>query len=116
MNSRPWLAVAVYVRAPAAEAPMHTDIAPNSLSTLRNSHEPSSPAFTICESPSTMWVWGEIGYAQMTSGRHAATVSATAREPSICLGTGHLPQHAVDETVRGLSRGGIALGRRARKA
>src|SRR5215207_3809518 len=109
MNSRPWLAVAVYVRAPAAEAPMHTDIAPNSLSTLRNSHEPSSPAFTICESPSTMWVWGEIGYAQMTSGRHAATVSATAREPSICLGIDRL--QVADDLVRGLRRRGVA-GRR----
>src|SRR6187397_2650871 len=97
MNSSPWLAVAVYVRAPAAEAPMHADIAPNSLSTLRNSHEPSSPAFTIWESPSTMWVWGEIGYAQMTSGRQAATVSATAREPSICLGTGRLLQRVIDK-------------------
>ena len=29
-----------------------------------------------------MCVWGEIGYAQMTSGRHNATASATAREPS----------------------------------
>ncbi len=35
MNSRPWLAVAVYVRAPAAEAPMQADIAPNSDSTMR---------------------------------------------------------------------------------
>ena len=61
MNSSPWLAVAVYVRAPAAEAPMQADIAPNSLSTLRNSQVPSSPAFTICDRPSTMWVCGEIG-------------------------------------------------------
>jgi hypothetical protein len=29
-----------------------------------------------------MCVCGEIGYAQMTSGRHSATASATAREPS----------------------------------
>ena len=61
MNSSPWLAVAVYVRAPVADAPMHADIAANSHSTLRNSQEPSSPAFTICERPSTMWVCGEIG-------------------------------------------------------
>src|SRR5215208_1083918 len=88
---------------------MHADIAANSLSTLRNSHEPSSPAFTICESPSTMWVWGEIGYAQMTSGRHAATVSATAREPSICLGIDRL--HAPDDLMRGPRRRGVA-GRR----
>jgi hypothetical protein len=26
-----------------------------------------------------------MGYAQITWGRHIATVSATAREPSICL-------------------------------
>src|SRR5215207_7659580 len=116
MNSRPWLAVAVYVRAPAAEAPMHTDIAPNSLSTLRNSQVPSSPAFTICESPSTMWVWGEIGYAQMTSGLHAATVSATAREPSICLCMGVLPERVLDEPVRGTGRRRIAGGRCAREA
>jgi hypothetical protein len=49
------------VRAPVAEAPMATDIAANSDSTLMNSHGDSSPAFTIAESPSTMWVWGEIG-------------------------------------------------------
>ena len=32
-----------------------------------------------------MWVCGVIGYAQITCGRHSATASATAREPSICL-------------------------------
>src|SRR3982751_1060686 len=85
MYSRPWLAVAVYVRAPAAEAPMHTDMAANSGSTLRNSHGASAPVFTSADRPSTMCVWGEIGYAPITSGRHSATVSATAREPSICL-------------------------------
>src|SRR5918993_3797187 len=95
---------------------MQADIAANSLSTLRNSHEPSSPAFTICESPSTMWVCGEMGYAQMTSGRHAATVSATAREPSICLSTGRLPHRAVDEPEGGLGRSGVALARLASEA
>src|SRR5215207_60562 len=34
MNSSPWLAVAVYVRAPVADAPIATDIAANSESTL----------------------------------------------------------------------------------
>src|SRR5205809_671685 len=110
MNSSPWLAVAVYVRAPAADAPMHADIAANSLSTLRNSQEPSPPVFTICERPSTMCVCGEIGYAQMTSGRHAATVSATARDPSICLGTSRL-QGSGDELVRRLGGRDVAGSR-----
>src|SRR5688572_24435516 len=95
---------------------MQADIAANSLSTLRNSHEPSCPAFTICESPSTMWVWGEMGYAQITSGRHAATVSATARDPSICLSTGRLPHRAVDEPKGRVRRRGVALARLAREA
>src|SRR4051812_26854987 len=82
----PWLAVAVYVRAPVADAPMQTDIAANSDSTLMNSHGVSAPVFTSALSPSTMCVCGEIGYAPITSGRHKATVSATAREPSIWLG------------------------------
>ena len=34
MYKSPWLAVAVYARAPVAEAPIATDIAANSLSTL----------------------------------------------------------------------------------
>src|SRR5271165_2866359 len=54
---------------------MATDIAAYSDSTLMNSH---------AESPSTMCVWGEIGYAGMTSGRHSATVRATACDPSSC--------------------------------
>ena len=61
MNSRPWLAVAVKARAPAAEAPMATDIAANSDSTLTNSHGVSSPFFTSSPSASMMWVWGEMG-------------------------------------------------------
>jgi hypothetical protein len=51
----------VYVRAPAAEAPIATDIAEYSDSTLTNSHGASCPDFTIAESASTMWVCGEIG-------------------------------------------------------
>ena len=82
MYSRPWLAVAVYARAPVAEAPIDADIAANSDSTLTNSHGESSPPLTSCERFSTMCVCGEIGYAQITSGRHSATASATAREPS----------------------------------
>ncbi len=53
--------MAVYERAPAAEAPMQADIAANSDSTIRYSHGSSSPVRTRSESPSTMWVWGEIG-------------------------------------------------------
>src|SRR5262245_17300971 len=108
MNSRPWLAVAVYARAPAADAPMATDMAANSDSTLTNSHGASAPDFTISDSPSTRCGWGEIGYAQITSGRHSATVSATAREPSICLSMGGLR----DERVGGLGGPCVALGRR----
>src|ERR671933_1771137 len=94
MYSNPWLAVAVYARAPAAEAPIATDIAENSDSTLMYSHGASSPPFTSADSASTMCVCGEIGYAAMTSGRQRATASATAREPSICLSMGRLPEHA----------------------
>src|SRR5215470_10669965 len=83
MNSRPWLAVAVNARAPAADAPIATDMAANSDSTLMNSHGASSPDFTSRLSASTMWVWGEIGYAQITSGLQRATDSATAADPSI---------------------------------
>ena len=61
MKSRPWLAVAVYALAPVAEAPMHTDMAANSDSTLMNSQCASSPDFTSAPIPSMMWVCGEIG-------------------------------------------------------
>src|SRR4030095_11591257 len=50
-----------------------------------NSHPASSPDFTISPRPSTMCVCGVIGYAQITCGRHSATASATACEPSVCL-------------------------------
>src|SRR6478735_3723762 len=46
MNSSPWLEVAVYVRAPAPEAPMQADMAPNSDSTIMYSHDVSSPVRT----------------------------------------------------------------------
>src|SRR5215217_1183010 len=101
MKSRPWLAVAVYARAPAADAPMATDIAANSDSTLMNSHCAGLPSATSAESVSTMCVCGEIGYAAMTSGRQPATVSATARDPSSCLGMDRL-RHA--------ARGGLGGG------
>src|ERR1700747_3117653 len=93
MNSRPWLAVAVYARAPAAEAPIATDMAANSDSTLMNSHGDSSPVLTNSESASTRCVGGEIGYAQIPSGRASATALATAREPSICENTRRLSAH-----------------------
>ena len=53
--------MAVNARAPATEAPMATDMAANSDSTLMNSHGASSPVFTISPSASMMWVCGEIG-------------------------------------------------------
>ena len=46
MYSSPWLAVAVYARAPVALAPIATDIAANSDSTLTNSQCSRWPAFT----------------------------------------------------------------------
>src|SRR4051812_32432367 len=49
------------------------------------SQSSSSPDFTISPRPSTMWVCGVIGYAQITCGRQSAIASATAREPSACL-------------------------------
>jgi hypothetical protein len=49
------------VRTPAAEAPIATDMAPNSLSTLMYSHPWSVPSFTISPRPSTMCVWGVMG-------------------------------------------------------
>src|SRR5450756_2185245 len=113
MNSRPWLDVAMYDRAPAAEAPIATDIAANSDSTLMNSQPARVPAFTIRLRPSTMWVWGEIGYAQITSGRHAATASATAIKPSTCLSIHPLLNLRLHQLERGRCRGDVSLGDRA---
>src|SRR5215207_4294959 len=48
----------------------------------------------------------------MTSGRHSATVSATAREPSICLGTGGLRE----ALARGLRGRGVAIAKLAAEA
>ena len=45
----------------AAEAPMQTESAANSDSTVTYSQGASVPSRTRSESPSTMWVWGEIG-------------------------------------------------------
>src|ERR687884_1425339 len=87
---------------------MQTDIAENSDSTLMYSHGASVPCFTSAESASTMCVCGEIGYAAITSGRHSATASATAREPSICLSTDGLLAVGRHEVVGGLRRGDVA--------
>ena len=57
-----------------------------------------------------MWVWGEIGYAPITSGRQRATVSATARQPSIWLGMGG------DEIVSGERGGNVPVGDRTGEA
>src|SRR3954470_10288946 len=88
-------------------------MAANSDSTLTYSQGDSSPVRTSPESASTMCVCGEIGYAGMTSGRHSATVSATAREPSICLSG---MTRALDEVVRRDRGRDIPLGDRAREA
>ena len=61
MNRMPWEAVAVYVRAPVADAPIAAESAPNSDSTIRYSQGERSPVRTRSERCSTMWVWGEIG-------------------------------------------------------
>src|ERR1035441_1556966 len=116
MKSSPWLAVAVKARAPAAEAPIETDIAANSDSTLMNSHGERVPAFTIAPIASMMCVWGEMGYAQTTSGRQRATVSATAREPSICRSTDQLLFCKCDESIGSGGGGGVALTDYAREA
>src|SRR5688572_8279821 len=98
-----------------AEAPMASDIAPNSLSALMNSHGASAPDFTISLSASTMWVCGEMGYAGITRGRQRATVSATARDPSICLRIDRLLPLGADDPVR-LPRGrDVALGHPGRE-
>src|SRR5487761_1964286 len=104
MNSRPWLAVAVYARAPAADAPIETDMAANSDSTLMNSHGARSPLFTSSPIASMMCVCGEMGYAQTTSGLQCATASATALEPSICRSMMQLLFLGAYEVV-GVSRG-----------
>ena len=114
MNSRPWLLVAVYVRTPAADAPIATDSAANSDSTLMNSQLASSPVFTISPSASTMCVCGVMGYAQITCGRHSATASATAREPSVCLSIDRVLR--LDRELERLRRrGDVLLGHRGRE-
>ena len=49
------------MRAPAADAPMQADMAPNSDSTIMYSQPARSPVRTWSDSASTMWVCGEIG-------------------------------------------------------
>src|SRR5450631_3873172 len=74
-----------------------------------NSHGASAPLFTSSPRPSTMWVGGEMGYAQMTSGRQRATASATACEPSVCFSMGERLQLPAHDFVR-LGRGGDVVG------
>ena len=81
---------------------MAADIAPNSDSTMRYSQGASSPVRTRSESASTMCVWGEIGYAEITSGRQSATAFATASEPSSWLRIDGDPlRRGVDQVVGG---------------
>src|ERR1700758_4842118 len=82
---------------------MATDMAAESDSTVRNSAFRVS-CFTIADTASTMWVCGVIGYAQTTSGRHIATASATARDPSICTGMRQLPA-LVEDPAKSAPRG-----------
>src|SRR5665647_1402838 len=94
---------------------MATDSAANSDSTLMNSQPARRPDFTISPRPSTMWVWGVMGYAQMTCGRHSPIASATAAEPSICLS---MKQFLLAPLHLGMGFGGgsdVALGERRRK-
>src|SRR3954462_8993592 len=91
---------------------MATDMAANSDSTLTNSHGASAPDFTSAARPSTMCVCGEMGYAQMTSGRHSATASATARDPSICLSMKWLLAYGGSR----FGRGDVAVGKLADEA
>src|ERR1051326_7851159 len=91
-------------------------IAPNSDSTVTKRHGSISPAAAISDSASTMWVCGEIGYAGITCGRQAATVRATARDPSIWLSMDLLLNgvegFAGGGDVPGGDRGGEPLGDR----
>src|SRR6478736_6562540 len=94
---------------------MHADMAPNSDSTMRYSHDASSPVRTRSESDSTMCVCGEIGYAAITSGRHRVTARATACEPSIWLRIGQPPHRREDVLVGGLRGPRVALTHLARE-
>ena len=91
MYSKPWLDVAVNVRAPAADAPMAHDSAECSLSTCTYSAA-SSPASTISERRSTTTVCGVMGYAEITCGRASRTPSANASSPERNRLIGHHPR------------------------
>src|SRR5574340_367538 len=112
MYRRPWLEVAVYARAPVAEAPIHADMAANSDSTSRYSQRASCPDRTRSERLSTTCVWGEIGYAAITSGRQSATACATASDPSTCLRIRPLAR-ARHREERGPRRRDVPVGHRA---
>src|SRR5688572_1482958 len=100
---------------------MQAESAPNSDSTIRYSHGARSPAPTRSDRASTMWVCGEIGYAATTCGRHRATVSATARDPSSCLSNGLTPTVARlvarrDEVASLLGQSDVGFGNVAARA
>ena len=80
MYSKPWLDVAVNVRAPAADAPSAAESAECSDSTWMYS-ESSAPDSTISDSRSTTTVCGVMGYAEITWGRAKRTPSANASSP-----------------------------------
>src|SRR4029453_18277276 len=88
---------------------MQAESAANSDSTSRYSHGVRAPVRTRSERLSTMCVCGEIGYAAITSGRHRATASATAREPSSCLRTSRLPRRRRRERIPLLGGGRVSL-------
>jgi hypothetical protein len=58
---------------------------------------------------SMMCVWGEMGYAQTTSGLQRATVSATALDPSICRSTFELLFGLDDQLVGRRGRGDVSF-------
>jgi hypothetical protein len=72
MSARPWALVAVNVRAPALAAPISAAIAECSDSTLMNLAR-SAPVAHISLKSSTIWVWGVIGYAEITWARASIT-------------------------------------------
>ena len=91
MYSRPWLDVAVNVRAPVADAPMAHESAECSDSTCTYSAA-SEPSSTISLRRSTTTVCGVMGYAEMTCGRASRTPSARASSPERNRFIGHPPR------------------------
>src|SRR4029453_9282287 len=92
MNKRPWLEVAVYVRVPAADAPIATAIAAKSDVTLMNSQSTSVPAFAISTNRSTIRACAASEYAQINDGRHMAIASAIALHGQSWFNIRRLPE------------------------